>query len=73
MTDLKAKGEFYFLAFGFQQYRTDEDGLVFRQGLAVTGESLGKGSILAQNFVLFNTDLIYVADGSFSLPISCNV
>lgn len=57
MTDVKVRGEFYFLAFGFQQYRTDEDGLVFRQGLAVTGESLGAGSILAQNFILLNTDL----------------
>ena len=56
MTDVKAKGEFYFLTFGFQQYRTDE-GLIFRQGLAVTGESLGSGSIVAQNFVLFNSEI----------------
>ena len=56
MTDVKAKGEFYFLSFGFQQYRTDE-GLIFRQGLAVTGETLGSGSIVAQNFVLFNSDI----------------
>lgn len=56
MTDVKAKGEFYFLTFGFQQYRTDE-GLIFRQGLAVTGETLGIGSIVAQNFVLFNSEI----------------
>ena len=56
MTDVKAKGEFYFLSFGFQQYRTDE-GLIFRQGLAVTGETLGSGSIVAQNFVLFNSEI----------------
>lgn len=56
LTDVKAKGEFYFLSFGFQQYRNDE-GLIFRQGLAVTGETLGTGSILAQNLVLFDSEI----------------
>lgn len=55
LTD-KTKGEFYFLSFGFQQYRTEE-GLLFRQGLAVTGESLGVGALVAQNFVLTGTDI----------------
>ncbi|MGN1140162.1 MAG: hypothetical protein ACI4TF_03075 [Oliverpabstia sp.] len=57
LTDTKAKGEFYFLSFGFQQYRSEE-GLIFRQGLAITGESLRSGSMVAQNFVLLNHDLL---------------
>ena len=57
LTDTKARGEFYFLSFGFQQYRSDE-GLIFRQGLAITGESLRSGSMVAQNFVLLNHDLL---------------
>ena len=56
LVDTKAKGEFYFLSFGFQQYRGSE-GLIFRQGLAITGESLRSGTMVAQNFVLFNTDI----------------
>lgn len=53
MTDEKAKGEFYFLSFGFEEYRTDE-GLVFRQGLSVTGQAIGRGTLVAQNFLVFN-------------------
>lgn len=56
LTDVKANGEFYFLSFGFQQYR-NEEGLLFRQGLAVTGKSLRSGSMISQNFILLNHDL----------------
>lgn len=56
LTDVKANGEFYFLSFGFQQYRNGE-GLLFRQGLAVTGKSLRSGSMISQNFILLNHDL----------------
>ena len=56
LVDTKAKGEFYFLSFGFQQYRGSE-GLIFRQGLAITGEALRSGTMVAQNFVLFNNDI----------------
>lgn len=56
LTDIKANGEFYFLSFGFQQYR-NEEGLLFRQGLAVTGKSLRLGSMISQNFILLNHDL----------------
>ena len=56
LTDTEAKGEFYFLSFGFQQYR-NEEGLIFRQGLAITGESLRSGTMVAQNFVLLNHEL----------------
>lgn len=56
LTDTKANGEFYFLSFGFQQYR-NEEGLLFRQGLAVTGKSLRSGSMISQNFILLSQDL----------------
>ena len=56
LTDTKGKGEFYFLTFGFRQYRSEE-GLLFRQGLAVTGESLRSGSMVSQNFVLIKNGL----------------
>ena len=56
LTDTKVNGEFYFLSFGFQQYRNKE-GLLFRQGLAVTGKSLRSGSMISQNFILLNHDL----------------
>ena len=56
LVDTKATGEFYFLSFGFQQYRGSE-GLIFRQGLAITGESLRSGTMIAQNFVLLNNDI----------------
>lgn len=56
LTDSKASGEFYFLSFGFQQYR-NEEGLLFRQGLAVTGKSLRSGSMISQNFILLTHDL----------------
>lgn len=57
MTDVKAIGEFYLLSFGFHKYRTDNEGLIFRQGLAVTGKSLGSESVVAQNFVLIDCEL----------------
>lgn len=56
LVDTKAKGEFYFLSFGFQEYRGSE-GLIFRQGLAITGESLRSGTMIAQNFILVNNDI----------------
>lgn len=56
LTDTNAKGEFYFLSFGFQEYRSAE-GLMFRQGLAVTGESLRSGNMVAQNFLLFSSEI----------------
>ena len=56
LTDTRATGEFYFLTFGFQQYRSEE-GLLFRQGLAITGESLRSGSMVSQNFVLLTHSL----------------
>lgn len=56
LVDTKAKGEFYFLSFGFQQYRGSE-GLMFRQGLAITGESLRSGIMIAQNFILLSNDI----------------
>lgn len=53
LTEETANGEFYLLSFGFEEYRTDE-GLVFRQGLSLTGEAFGRGSLVAQNFLIFN-------------------
>ncbi|MCR5703597.1 MAG: hypothetical protein K6G85_03150 [Eubacterium sp.] len=56
LTDKQAKGEFYFLSFGFQEYRSN-DGLQFRQGLAITGASLHSGTMVSQNFLLFSHPL----------------
>lgn len=56
MTDTQGKGEFYFISFGFQQYRGN-DGLLFRQGLAVTGAALRSGTIISQNFILINNEI----------------
>lgn len=73
LTDTKAKGEFYFLSFGFQQYRS-EKGLMFRQGFAITGESLRSGSMVAQNFVLFNKELtpenLKYVPGLLKIPVN---
>lgn len=52
LTDEKERGEFYFLSFGFEQYRTSE-GLMFRKGLAVTSEAFGGAALVAQNFLIF--------------------
>lgn len=56
LTDEKDTGEFYFLAFGFKKYRSDE-GLIYRKGLAVTGETYGSAAIVSQNFLIFKNDL----------------
>lgn len=56
LTDENEKGEFYFLSFGFEQYRTRQ-GLVFRKGLSVTGEAFGRSSLVAQNFLIFEHEL----------------
>ena len=56
LTDEKNSGEFYFLSFGFEKYRT-QDGLVFRQGLAVTGEAYNRATLVSQNFLLFEHSL----------------
>lgn len=57
-------GEFYLLSFGFQQYRTGAR-LDFRQGIALTGETLNGGVLLAQSFVLLDrlpsaNEMIYI-------------
>lgn len=56
LTDEKGTGEFYFLAFGFKKYRSDE-GLIYRKGLAITGETFGSAAIVSQNFLIFKNDL----------------
>lgn len=56
LTEEKGTGEFYFLAFGFKKYRSDE-GLIYREGLAVTGETFGSAAIVSQNFLMFKNDL----------------
>lgn len=61
LTDDAGAGEFYFLAFGYDKYRAEE-GLVFRQGLSVTGEAIGRSKVVSQNFLLFNKPL---ADDKF--------
>lgn len=56
LTEEKGTGEFYFLAFGFKRYRSDE-GLIYRKGLAITGETFNSAAIVSQNFLLFKNDL----------------
>lgn len=56
LTSEDKKGEFYFLAFGFEAYRKNQR-LIYRQGLAVTGEGLGRSSVIAQSFILFEREL----------------
>lgn len=63
LTDEKGTGEFYFLAFGFKKYRS-EDGLIYRKGLAVTGETFSGGAIVSQNFLMFKNEL-RIADGKY--------
>lgn len=56
LTEETGTGEFYFLAFGFKKYCSDE-GLIYRKGLAVTGESFNSAAIVSQNFLVFKNDL----------------
>jgi hypothetical protein len=56
LTDENNNGEFYFLAFGFKKYRS-EAGLIYRKGLAVTGETFGSASVISQNFLMFRNDI----------------
>ena len=70
LTEETGTGEFYFLAFGFKKYCSDE-GLIYRKGLAVTGESFNSAAIVSQNFLVFkndyvNTTVIYsAANGNY--------
>lgn len=56
LTNEDKKGEFYFLSFGFERYHPNQ-GLVYRQGLSVTGEGFGRSSVVAQSFVIFQQPL----------------
>lgn len=45
-------GDTQFLFFGYEDYRTKR-GMVYRQGLSITGEAPNRPNLVAQNFLLF--------------------
>lgn len=64
-------GDCQFLFFGYEDYRAKR-GLVYRQGLSITGEAPNRPNLVAQNFLLFKKSIAKSKEkyipGLLSLP-----